>query len=78
MTLMAWMLAVSGLMSTLQAPDLRLFLATAFVGFFVVVYIFHPTFSRPEYVRAMHRMTAACTVLFGLVIALRILELIRG
>lgn len=76
--LMAWMLAASGLMSTLQAPDLKLFLATALVGFFIVVYVFHPTFSRPGYVRNMHRMAAACTVLFGLVIALRILELVRG
>lgn len=77
-TLAVWMLAVSGLMSMLHAPDLRLFIATALVGFFIVVYIFYPVFSKPGYIRNLHRMAAICTVLFGLVIVLRILELIPG
>ncbi|MCM2465681.1 hypothetical protein [Methanoculleus oceani] len=77
-TLAAWMLAVSGLMSMLHIPDLKMFMATILVGFFIIVYIFHPVFSKPGYIRNIHRMAAVCTVLFGLVIVLRILELVSG
>jgi NADH:ubiquinone oxidoreductase subunit 6 (subunit J) len=77
-TLAVWMLTLSGLMSMCHIPDLRLFMATVLVGFFIVVYTFHPMFSKPGYIRNVHRMAAVCTVLFGLVIVLRILELVRG
>jgi hypothetical protein len=72
------MLTLSGLMSMRHIPDLRLFMATLLVGFFIVVYTFHPMFSKPGYIRNVHRMAAVCTVLFGLIIVLRILELVRG
>ncbi len=77
-TLAVWMLTVSGLMSMLHIPDLKMFMATILVGFFIIVYIFHPVFSKPGYIRNIHRMTAVCMVLFGLVIVLRILELVSG
>ncbi len=75
-TLMVWMLTLSSLMSLLHIPDLRLFLAYAMVGFFVIVYMIHPVFSRPGYIQSLYRMTIACTLLFGVVISLKLLELI--
>lgn len=76
--LVVWMLTVSSLMSMLHIPDLKMFMATILAGFFIIVYIFHPVFSKPGYIRNIHRMAAVCTVLFGLVIVLRILELVSG
>jgi hypothetical protein len=75
--LMVWMLTMSGLMSTLPAPDIRLFIAIALVGFFIVIYIIHPMYSKPGYIRNIYRMAVVCTALFGVVISLRILELIQ-
>lgn len=75
--LVTWMLAVSGLMFILDiAGDFKLFVATALAGFFVIVYLIHPAHSRPRYMRGVYAMTAACTLLFGAVIALKILELL--
>lgn len=73
--LTAWMLTLSGLMSILRVTDLRLFIATALVGFFIIVYIIQPAFSKPGYIRRIYRMAIAFTALFGLVILARILEL---
>ena len=76
--LTVWMLTLSGLLYIFNTQDLRLFITTALVGFFIIVYLIHPTYSRPGYIRNINRMAIACTGLFGLVIVLRILELVGG
>lgn len=76
--LTVWMLTLSGLLYMLNIPDLRQFIAVALVGFFIIVYLIHPTFSKPGYIRNIDHMAIACAGLFGLVIVLRILELIGG
>lgn len=75
-TLMVWMLSVSGFMSLLHAPDLKLFMTVVLVGFFIIVYTIHPVFSKPGYIRRIHHLAIICTVLFGVLIAMRILELV--
>ncbi|MCC7565364.1 MAG: hypothetical protein KO206_03675 [Methanomicrobiaceae archaeon] len=75
-TLVAWMLTLSFLMYILGIPDLHLFIAAALTGFFIIVYMIHPVFSAPRYIRNINRMAIACMVLFSLVVVLRILELI--
>ncbi len=75
--LMVWMLAASNLMGILYGPDLRLFIAVALVGFFTITYTIRPVFSKPDYIRNIDRMAVAGAALFGLVICLRILELIE-
>ena len=74
--LMVWMLAMSNLMGVLYGPDLRFFIAVALIGFFIVAYTMCPIFSRPDYIRNIDRMTVAGAALFGLIIYLRMLELI--
>ena len=74
-TLTSWMLAVSWLMVVLHTPDLRLYIAYACVGFFIVVYMVHPMFSKPQYIRRVYAMAIACTVLFSGAIVLEILEI---
>jgi len=76
-TLVAWMLSASGLLYLFHAPDLKLFLTIALVGFFIIVYVIHPTYSKPRSIRNVHLMATAGAVLFGLVIILRILELVE-
>jgi len=75
--LMAWMLTVSNLMAILYDPDLKYFIAATLVGFFIIVYIIHPVFSKPRYIRNIYRMGITCAALFSLVIFLRILELVE-
>lgn len=75
--LAAWMLTVSGLFYHFRVSDLKLFLALALIGFFVIVYTIHPMFSKPRYIRNIHRMAIAGAALFCLVIYLRILELVE-
>jgi len=74
--LMVWMLAMSNLMGVLYGPDLRFFIAVALIGFFIVAYTMCPIFSRPDYIHNIDRMTVAGAALFGLIICLRMLELI--
>ena len=75
--LAAWMLSVSGLLYHFYVRDLKLFLALALVGFFITIYMIHPVFSRPRYIRSIHRMAIGGAAVFGLVICLRILELVE-
>lgn len=75
--LVAWMLLVSGLLYHFHVRDLKLFLALTLVGFFITIYTIHPVFSRPRYIRNIRRMAIAGVALFGLVICLRILELVE-
>ena len=63
-------------MGILYGPDLRFFIAVALMGFFIVAYTMRPIFSRPDYIRNIDRMTVAGAALFGLIIYLRMLELI--
>jgi hypothetical protein len=73
--LTAWMLTVSGFMYMFRIPDLRLFLASCLVGLFIIVYMIHPVFSKPRYIRGMYAMTIGYMVLFGAIIVLELLEL---
>ena len=75
--LMIWMFTVSNLMVILYDADLKYFIAVTLVGFFIIVYMIHPVFSKPGYIRNIYRMGIACAGLFGLVIFLRILELVE-
>jgi len=76
--LAAWMLAVSGIMCLLEiSGDVKLFIALALTGFFVVVYLIHPIHARPRYMRGVYAMTAVCVLLFSAVIVLKILELLH-
>lgn len=75
--LMVWMLTVSNLMGISYGSDLKYFIAVALVGFFVIVYLIHPMFSKPGYIRNVYRMGIACAALFSLIIFLRVLELIE-
>jgi len=74
--LMIWMLTVSSLMGILYSSDLKFFITVMLVGFFVIIYIIHPVFSKPRYIRNIYRMGIVCAALFGLIISLRILEVI--
>ncbi len=73
--LMVWMLTVSNLMGILYGSDLKYFIAVTLVGFFIIVYVIHPVFSKPGYIRNIYRMGIVCAALFSLIIILRILEL---
>ncbi len=75
--LMVWMLTVSNLMGVPYDSDLKFFIAVTLVGFFIIVYLIHPVFSKPAYIRNVYRMGIVCTALFGLIIFLRVLELIE-
>jgi len=74
---MVWMLTVSNLMGILYGSDLKFFIAVTLVGFFIIVYLIHPVFSKPAYIRNVYRMGIVFTALFGLIIFLRVLELIE-
>jgi len=75
--LAAWMLSVSGLLYHFHVRDLKMFLALALVGCFIIIYTIYPVFSRPRYIRSIHRMAIGGAAVFGLVICLRILELVE-
>jgi len=76
--LMAWMLIVSNLIGILYSSDLRLSIAVMLVGFFIIVYMIHPMFSKPRYIRNIYRMEIVCAALFSLIMLLRIVELVEN
>jgi len=76
-TLAAWMFTVSGLMHLLHASELKMFLGFALVGFFVIVYMIHPMYTKPRYIRDVYHVAMVATVVFGIVTYLRMLELLN-
>jgi hypothetical protein len=71
-----WLTIVSTFMILVQNVNFELFFVLAFIGFLIIVQLIAPEHIHPGYVRYSRYILAAGIVIFGLIVALKIIEII--
>lgn len=72
----AWLMAIIAFMLVRQSFDLETFFVLAMISLLVTVALINTTTVRPRYLRRMKIMVAATFVIFGYIIASRIVEIL--
>ena len=72
----AWLMAIIAFMLLRQSFDLETFFVLAMISLLVTVALINTTTVRPGYLRRMKYMVAASFVIFGYIIANRIVEIL--
>jgi len=76
LALMVWMLTMNGLINLSYGSEVGFFITVALAGFFIVLYMIYPVFSRPRYIRSLNHVAIVYALFLGLVVVHRVLELI--
>lgn len=71
-----WMLAVVVLLVLFSAMSIPLFLSASLVGLVVLVEMATPRYARPSWVGGLRRFVIAGLIVFGLYVAVRMLQMI--
>lgn len=72
----AWLMAIIAFMLVRQSFDLETFFVLAMISLLVTVALINTTTVRPRYLRRMKFMVAATFVIFGYIIANRIVDIL--
>ena len=72
----AWLMAIIAFMLVRQYFDLETFFVLAMISLLVTVALINTTTVRPRYLRRMKFMVAATFVIFGYIIANRIVDIL--
>ncbi len=72
----AWLMAIIAFMLVRQSFDLETFFVLAMISLLVTAALINTTTVRPRYLRRMKIMVAATFVIFGYIIANRIVEIL--
>jgi hypothetical protein len=73
-SLAAWLTLISILMLLAQTFDIGIFFVLSLIGFFILVELIMPKYIRPSYFRYIQYILAAGIVIFGVVVAQKVLE----
>ena len=71
-----WLMIISILMVLSQRVNLEIFFITGFIGFLVIVELIRASYFKPAYQKYIWYLVAAGMVIFGLVIAQKVMEII--
>jgi hypothetical protein len=71
-----WLFFISGMMLLIQRVNLEIFFVLSLIGFLAIVQILSPKYTRPDYMRYTQYITFGATVLLGMIIAGKILEIL--
>jgi hypothetical protein len=71
-----WLSLISGFMVLAQRVDLQLFFVLSFIGFLIIVQLIAPKYIRPGYLRYIQIILAVAIVIFGVIIAQKVLEIL--
>jgi|WetSurMetagenome_2_1015567.scaffolds.fasta_scaffold75683_1 hypothetical protein len=74
LALWLFIIAVSMLLS--NRIDLELFFILCFIGVLVIMQFMEPSYVKPKYLRYIRYLIVAGIVIFGLIIALKILDIL--
>jgi hypothetical protein len=72
-----WLTIVSVFMLLTQQVDLEIFFIVFLVAILVLVYLMEPNFVQPRYLRYLRYLIAAGIVIFGLIVAQKVMEILR-
>lgn len=71
-----WLTVISVFMLLAQSVDLQIFFVLALIGFLVIVQLVSPNYVNPGYLRYIRYVLLAAIVLFGLVVAQKVMEIL--
>ena len=71
-----WLMVITAFMVLTQAIDLDLFFVLAVIGLVVVVVMIDTSSVQPRYMRRMKYVVATAILIFGFIIASRIVEIL--
>ena len=71
-----WLMVITAFMVLTQAIDLDLFIVLAVIGLFVVVVMIDTSSVQPRYMRRMKYVVATAILIFGFIVASRIVEIL--
>ena len=74
--LAVWLTLISGFMLLAQSVDFEIFFVLSLIAFLIIVQLIAPTYIRPGYLRYVQFILAAAIVMFGLIVAQKVLEIL--
>jgi sensor histidine kinase YesM len=70
-----WVIAISGFMLLMQRVNFEIFFVLSLIGFLVVVLLISPKYTQSGHLPYIQYLIAAATVIFGLIVVGKILEI---
>lgn len=76
--LVIWLCLITFFMILAQHVDIEIFFVLWLIGILVIVELIDPLFSIPRYIRYTKYVVAAGVVLFGIIVAQKVLEILSA
>lgn len=74
--LAVWLIIVSTFLLLSQRVDLEFFLILCLMGMLVIMQLMQSSFAQPVYLRYIRYLMAAGTLMFGVIVALKVLDIL--
>jgi hypothetical protein len=74
--LSVWLILITFFMLLAYTFDIVIFFVLSFIGFLIIVGLITPKYIRPGYLRYIQYIRAAGIVIFGVIIALKAMEIL--
>ncbi len=71
-----WLTVISVFMIVAQSIDFQIFFVLALIGFLIIVQLISPNYIKPGYLRYIRFVLVAAIVLFGLIVAQKVMEIL--
>jgi hypothetical protein len=71
-----WLTAISIFMLLSQNKDIQIFFVVSLIGFLVIVQLISPDYVRPAYLGKIRLLIAAGIIIFGVIVALKVIDII--
>ena len=75
-TFTGWLTVITVFMLVAQSVNLEIFFVLSFIGFLIIVELITPKYIRPGYLRYFQYIRAAGIVIFGVIVALKVLQVL--
>jgi uncharacterized membrane protein len=74
--LAAWLTSISGIMLLVQSVDLEIFFVLSLIGFLTLVELISPKYIQLGYQRYIRYILTVALVIFGLIVAQKVIEIL--
>jgi hypothetical protein len=71
-----WLILITFFMLLAQTFDIGIFFILSFIGFLIIVELITPKYIRPGYLQYIQYIRAAGIVIFGVIVALKAMEIL--
>jgi hypothetical protein len=74
--LAVWLTSIAIIMLVAQSANLEIFFVLSLIGFLIIVELITPKYIRPGYLRYIQYILAAGIVIFGVIVAMKVLQIL--